>query len=70
MFTDNEWITNTEDKIIKSKKGGLLFNEINARMKSLEPDTPLDLVTKFQQNDSKINNNEKKGDMIWLSIIK
>jgi hypothetical protein len=35
-------------------------------MKSLEPDTPLDLVTKFQQNDSKIqqNNNEKKGDMI------
>ena len=64
MFTDNEWITNTEDKIIKSKKGGLLFNEINARMKSLEPDTPLDLVTKFQQNDSKINNNEKKGDMI------
>ena len=62
-FTDNEWITNTEDKIIKNK-GGILLNEINARMKSLEPDTPLDVVTKFQQNDSKINNNEKKGDMI------
>ena len=42
-------------------------------MKSLEPDTPLDLVTKFQQNDSKIQQNdpknEKKGDMIWLANI-
>lgn len=33
-------------------------------MKSLEPETPFELVTKFQKNDTSNNSNEKKGTMI------
>ena len=58
--TDKEWIKNVEDKILKSKKNGILLQEVTTRIQSLEPVTPLDIVVKHASKDL----SEKKYSMI------
>jgi len=60
VLTDKEWIKNVEDKIIKNKKNGVLLQEVNMKIQSLEPQTPLDLVTKHTTS-KEITSNEKKS---------